>query len=163
MVMKTSYWPTITKLMWGCLMELKTQTPIRLKFKVYWGAGRLQEPQTSFPESYIANSHAKETNKTNKPASLNPLMRCYNLSESHSHNLDKHGQRKQKQTNTTLAMKVCGTRFAAGKPPTAASVESHMKQQDSESVISENMNTKSASGSLTLLLQESYIEPLLGV
>lgn len=44
-------------------------------------------------------------------------MRCYNFSESHSHNLDKHGQRKQKQTNTTLAMKVCGTRFAAGNPP----------------------------------------------
>lgn len=145
-------------------LQLKTQTPIRLKsLKFTEELEDYRNPKPVFPESYIANSHAKETNKTNKPASLNPLMRCYNLSESHSHNLDKHGQRKQKQTNTTLAMKVCGTRFAAGKPPTAASVESHMKQQDSESVISENMNTKSASGSLTLLLQESYIEPLLGV
>lgn len=145
-------------------MELKTQTPIRLKsLKFTEELEDYRNPKPVFQSPTSPTLMQKKQTKTNKPASLNPLMRCYNLSESHSHNLDKHGQRKQKQTNTTLAMKVCGTRFATGKPPTAASVESHMKQQDSESVISENMNTKSASGSLTLLLQESYIEPLLGV
>lgn len=160
--MKTSYWPTITELMWGCQIELKTQTPIRLKSLKF--AEELEDYRNPKPvfQSPTSPTLMQKKQKQKKTASLNSLMRCYNLSESHSHNLDKHGQRKQKQTNTTAVMKVCGTRFTAGNPPTAASVESHMKQQDCESVISENMNTKSPSRSLTLL-HESYIELLLGV